>query len=262
METRKNEYRKTTKNLDEMSGRFLAEDLIRKWVQDILDEDTGTILPVERTEKLLTKGCFIDGSNLQTIQFYMESGDIREVTVSDQKRSAFELKNTHFFPWLTVIRIGEKNKKFILYAATLEMAVEIVKDYVELNFTRGFYILSVKSLEEGIILRDAILSADDPNEEQETRDEKKFYEILVKILTIEGDSSSETQHNFIVEARDVERSMEIINSYVDDRIKQRKTSNGEPVEEVSFKTMIETAKILPYNYYIDREFSLAYQTEQ
>ena len=79
---------------------------------------------------------------------------------------------------------------------------------------------------------------------------KKFYQIDTTVSIVDGSVTSPT---FVVEAKDVDRAMVIINDFISKRIRD------EEVEE--FEVKLETAKILSCNYIIEREFSMAYSEE-
>lgn len=262
IETRKNEVRYTTSDPQEMLGKFLAKRLLRTWKEDFADEETGEIVSIDRNEIIAELGQLIDGNLLAQIQFYMQAGEITEVTVSNQKREAFVVENTYQSPWMVVAEIEGKKKKFLLYASSLPLANEVVSDYVELNFTGKFIVLSAKSLESCIILKDTLQTiVEDPDGEL-IEDEagdcckplKKFYQIDANISV---NDNTVTISTFVVETKDADRAMMIIKDYVAKRMRERAEKNNE--EEGEFDVKLETAKILSCNYIIDQDFSMAYK---
>lgn len=264
IETRKNEIRIVTSNPQEMLGKFLAKRLLRSWKEDFADEDTGEIVSIERNEIIAELGQLIDGDMLARIQFHMETGEVKEVTVSNQKREAFIAENTYQSPWMVVAEIGGKKKKFLLYASSLLLANEVVSDYVELKFTGMFTVLSAKYLESCIILKDTLQAIVEDSGGEPIEDDsenglqplKKFYQIDANISVNDGMVSVST---FVVETKDVDRAMMIIKDHIAKKIKERAEKNQE--EEYEFDVKLETAKILSCNYIIDREFSMAYTEE-
>lgn len=66
----------------------------KTWKEDFLDEDTGTVVQIDRNSLLFTRGTVITQDVLAKIRFHMDAGEIKEVEVSNQQRVAFELKNT------------------------------------------------------------------------------------------------------------------------------------------------------------------------
>lgn len=261
LETRKNEVRITTANPQEMLGKFLAKKLLRTWKEDFVDEDSGEIVSIDRNEIIAELGQLIDGNLLAQIQFHIQAGEVKEVTVSNQKREAFVAENTYLSPWMVVAEIEGKKKKFLLYASSLSLANEIVSDYVELNFTGMFTILSAKSLESCIILKDTLKTIVEDSEgelidgdsDNGLQPLKKFYQIDANISV---NYDIVTVSTFVVETKDADRAMMIIKDHVSKKIKERAEKNQE--EECEFDVKLETAKILSCNYIIDQEFSMAY----
>jgi len=71
-----------TSTLEEMRGKFLSKRLLRTWKEDFSDEDTGEVVQIERNELILEIGTFLGQSELSEINFMLQSGDIKEVSVS------------------------------------------------------------------------------------------------------------------------------------------------------------------------------------
>ncbi len=259
--TRKNEIRFITDKPEEMLGKYLAKRLLRTWQDDFVDDDTGEVVSIDRNEIIADRGQLITGDLLAAIQFHLQAGDISEVEISNQKREGILSVCTRMFPWMVTICIASgKKKKFLLYASSIGMAVEIVCDYVELEFSGMFTLVSAKSLDSYIILKDKLLSIaecenidEDPEQNESCEPVKKFYQIDTTVSIFDGSVASPT---FVVEAQDVDRAMVIISDFVSRRIREKA---DEEVKE--FEVKLETAKILSCNYIIEREFSMAYSEE-
>jgi len=85
---------KTTSDLEEMKGLYLADRLFRTWKEDFVDEDTGETVQIERKEILFNKGTLLDSKTLAELNFFLQSGDITEVRVSNQQREAQRVLDT------------------------------------------------------------------------------------------------------------------------------------------------------------------------
>lgn len=60
---------KTTKaKLKKAIGRKLAARVLRKWVEDFVDEDTGEVVTIERNEIILERDVVLDEENIQLIE--------------------------------------------------------------------------------------------------------------------------------------------------------------------------------------------------
>jgi hypothetical protein len=255
IETRKDEVRLSTSDPHEMINKYLAERLLRGWEEDFVDEDSGEVVTIERHEVIADRGQFIDPELLSSINFYLQSGDVKEVFVSNQRREAVLEQNNHFFPWLATVRVGAKNKKLLLYATAMETAIEVLKDYVELNYSGAFQINQLKEYGSCIILRDSLKKyypdgdpEAEPIEETDELEGLKFYQIDV---AIEADEMNQFQ-TFVVETKDTEKAMIIINDYIV-RLNKENESNFEYCN-----VRLETAKVLSCDNYIEKEFSMAY----
>lgn len=108
-----------TSDPTQMVGKYLAKHLTRKWNEDFLDDNTGEVISVERSEIIFEKGTYIDRSNLPQIEFYMQCGEIDKVAVSDQCRQASIIENYTVTPWvITFIKDKKKNKNTTLCTFT------------------------------------------------------------------------------------------------------------------------------------------------
>ncbi len=155
METRKNEVKYLTLEPKQLLNKYIAKRVLKKWQETFVDEDTGEVTPIERKEILYDRGTKIDQDILARIRFDIESGDItEEIEVSNQPRVAFEVKNECLYPYIAQVRIKDKKKKFLFYSTGIEMSLEILKDFIELNYTDGFFISMVKEYDSCVILID------------------------------------------------------------------------------------------------------------
>ena len=59
--TRRTENRFTTSDTRDMMGKFLSGNLVRKWSENFIDEDTGEVATIERSEMIASMGALIDG---------------------------------------------------------------------------------------------------------------------------------------------------------------------------------------------------------
>ena len=252
--TRKSEILITSSEPAELRNKFLAKRLLRTWTEDFVDNQSGEVITIERSEVIADRGVLITGDMLSQLMFYIQSGDISEITVSNQRRVAAMLERNSMFPWTATVRLGEKKKKFILYACNLQMATEIVKDYVELNYVEYFDIIQVKEFTQAILLKDTLngFSQEDGSFEDERQleesEDQKFYQIDVTVITDDEDVSYPAQ--FVVETKDIDKSLVVIRSFLDERNAEREYKITE--------LKLEQAKIIPCDSFIEREFSMAY----
>lgn len=274
VETKKNEERYITSDPRKMLNKYLSKKVFKTWTEDFIDEDTGETVSIERNEILFDRGTLIDQDLLAKIRFYMEAGDIKEVEVSNQKRIAFEQESNYLHPYIAQAEIKDKKHKFLFYASTIDSAILILKDYIELNYSFAFTLTMIKEFDTCIILTDSLkerkidtlpldfkenkdLSVDE-EEHEEKPDEKKFYQIETKITFSED---GEYFYTFVVHTFNVDRAMMIITDYFnkkqDEKAEDAKKHSRE-FERQEIHAMVEVAKPIPIGRFIPKEFSMAY----
>ena len=233
-----------------MLNKYLAQRVLKTWTEDFIDEDTSEVVSIERNELLFQRGTLIAQDVLAQIRFCYESGDItKDIEVSNQKRLAVELVNDYLQPYIAQATIDSKKCKFLFYATSVDSALLLLKDYIELNFTAGFIINMVKEFDSCVILTDTL--------KEPKNCDRKFYQIETKILFDEDERSA----TFVVHTYNVDRAMMLITSYLkkkQDEHEQEAKEKGNPFEKKEIHTMIEVAKPISVGRFIPREFSMAY----
>lgn len=236
IETKKNEVREITSDISRMKGKYLVYDLKRSWREDFLDEGSGEVVSIERKELIYERGTLLQAEELSRIQFFMNEGSISEVEVSNQKRMSYEFKDTYIYPYMAQVDVGNKKKKFLMLASSVDNALEIVKDYVELNYTGRYQVSMVKEYENHIIIvdtmlkkplddvtklaldeelysreeRDQLLKGDDENKP----DTLKFYKIKARVSFSDEENKDEIFQSFIVNTYTAERAIMLINDFL------------------------------------------------
>ncbi len=277
-ETRKTEQRHVTSDPARMLNKYLVHDLMRKWTEEFLDEDTGTVVPIERHEMLYTAGTLITQDILAAIRFHMEAGDIKEVEVSNQQRMGFEYKSTYPHTWMVQAEVGDRKQKFLLHATGLQKSLEAAADYIELNYKGGFTFTAVKKFDVAVILVDTLkkftrddaalaylkdeMDASEYMEKEATDDTEasaegmKFYQVDAKIHET-GVDGWEFEQSFIVHTCNVDRAMMTINNY----LKEQEEKNAERMADYKARDLqasIEQVKVVPVNRFISDDFASAY----
>ncbi|MDR2009923.1 MAG: RNA polymerase subunit sigma [Bacteroidales bacterium] len=271
VQTRKDEVKFTTSNIKEMFGKFLSKRVLNTWKEDFVDESSGEIVTIERNEVLFEKGKYIDNDLLTQINFSLQSGEIQEVEVSNQRRLATHNKRNSLWPFKINAVIGGKNYAFILQAQSVTKAIEVATDYIELNYTSGFDISGVKALKSFIILNDRfkkrIIDSEsneevaevwkneekESNDGEEKRDDTKYYKIEAKV-EISSDEDEETEgypYDFLVKTKDVDTAKVVITSWINNKFKEKG-------EDRIIELSILSATPFPCNSIIEKEFCLAY----
>lgn len=260
IETKKDEVKFTTSDPQKMLNMYLSKRVLKPWVEDFVDEDSGEVVSIERNEVLFDAGKLIDHDLLTQIIFYIEAGDVKEVEVSNQKRDAYLTTDNGLYPYMVSASICGKSKKFLLYASSVMMAFDIANDYIELNYSGGFNISQVKSFSSCVIIEESKLKrlVDTPMgiktiEEEQLPVIKEYYKVETNIKLAEDREYTQT---FIVIAKDVDDAKDIINDWLKQEFDKKAAEKNEPAPD--FSTTLKSATIFSLHCTIEKEFSMAY----
>ena len=203
----------------QMNGKYVAEDLYRKWkeVEEKTDPKDGhkSNVEVEKKEIILKRGTLLDSDAIQTVQFHMQAGDITGVYCSAiQRRATLSTPPAWQKPWKVQLENSIKPKKhiIILYAKTAQDAISIATEYMERTYDGIFTFKSVGNFD------DAVFVAPKPRElkEGEKAPELTFYIISVSAKWRDDD---DVQNGVIVlQAENVDEAVGMI----EERIRSRR----------------------------------------
>lgn len=265
MKTKLNERRFETSDPREMLDMYLAKDVCKRWTEDFVDEDTGEVVTVKRTERIFLRGEHIDQDLLAKIRFSMEADGIESVSVSDQCRKATEYASSRTLYTAQAV-VGDKKQRFLLFATSVSQATEILKDYIELSYAADFELTAVKKEDYNIVLVDPLKheptdgEADEKEDgnadEDERSDDRKFYQITVTVTFTDHTTSTTA---FIVRTVKVDRAMLLIYEYLME-LDAKRGDESATGQDVSVD--IEAVKPLPINRFIPEEFSDEYINHQ
>lgn len=228
----------TTSDLKEMKGKYLAENLYRKWTEDFIDEDTGETVAMERREIIAERGKYIDNELLTEIDFFLQSGDISEVKISNVQRVGFE-NQRYTTIWAVTAEIKAKKKHFYLGANSIEMAHDIATDYIEQSYKGSFSVVAIKELSYVNIVPFVKENAPD--------NELKWHQIQLKIDFNEEHPAFENE--FIVKATDAEEAKALSEVFFNEHL------NGGKYE---FTSRLLSAKNINIEAVISHEFCMKY----
>ena len=119
-----------TSDPKDMLEKWLAEPVMRKWTEDFVDESTGELVSVERTEPIITTGTYCSQDIVQLITFHLQAGDIETVKVSERPPLN---KRTDLLTMNYIVSVGSMlpQTEYIYVAGvqTPEEAAKVVTDY-------------------------------------------------------------------------------------------------------------------------------------
>lgn len=271
IETRKDEIRYRTNDTRRMVGKFFASNVFKTWYEEVLDSDTGEVISIERNDLLFEVGKYIDEETAQSISFHIQCGDITDVEVSNQRRIARPDKRYSLLPFKATAVIGNKRKSFILQAQSATLAIEVVTDFIELNFTSRFVVDSVKAMPGCIIINDrfrrAVEEVEGGNEAgeetpdgEEARDDTKYYRIEADIVAKREDDEDEprpSSYDFIVKTRDIDTAKAVITAWLNTQLKKEAEKEGREI--TAFEVSLTSASPFNLNAIIPYAFCAAYK---
>lgn len=212
------ENRFTTDLPEMMVGMYAAEDVRRHWTEEVVDQDAGEVIPVDRSELVLERGTLIDADVASRLAFHLQAGDIKEVAVTDVQRTARLYERGSFLPWKVTFALGTKTETLILYARSLDDASAIAKDYIE-RTRKGYFVLqTVASFKECIVIEKEF-KEDEMMDADGNPIERAFYQLDTAALWRETGTAE--CHIFIALARDVDEAREQVEDWINHRANKR-----------------------------------------
>lgn len=238
METKFNEEVTRTSVLEEMKDKYLAERLLRTWHEDFTDEDTGEVVSIERNEIIFDKGIYLSNDIISQINFHLQAEDIKEVSVSNQKRCG-KIAKGYDSIWQISASVYGKKKTYLLYANSVQMAIEIVIDYLEQIIEGSFVIVNVKELSYDNLI---------PRLDNDTETERDFYKTEVEVTY---DGLEPFNRTYILQAKDAENAKNLIISFI--ALEHRKQD-----KKIKFDVTMLSAQTISCTDIIHYEFSKEY----
>lgn len=253
----------TTADVTECLGMYLAEDAIKVWKEDFVDKDTGIVETINRQSILMSRGTQIVGEKEASLRFYFQTGELSEVTVTDQNRQAFCVDYNPIGLWLVTARLNGKNRKFILYARNLEQSIQICKDFIELNFEGGFEFKSAKGFTNCTTITSKIAELGripDEGEEAENLDGAddskagEFYMMRIKITDYIGVRSNE----YLVYDSNADEARKQVEMFIAAGLNEAYEKGSIKEKDTAFSMNVESATIVNCYCVVPPEFSREY----
>lgn len=253
----------------EMVGFYLAEPLTKKWKEDFTDADTGEVITIDREEIILRRGVLVTAEQAQSISFYYQCGDIaKPLKLTNQRRQAEEYNGTGLKPYKVSAIINDKRHKFILEAQTVELAMEVARDWIELNYNGWFTIVGATALSNVILLNSTMERYNDQGEAEEVcgtgetdGETTRYYmaDAEVQIKYFGEDEPEEHKFTFIVKTLDVDTAKAAATAWITARMRKNNSQTADGKEISSVKTSLTAAKPFSCAALINRAFSEAYK---
>lgn len=264
--TRKDATIFTVTDAGQAIGYYLAEDLTKTWQEDFTDGDTGEVVTINRQEIIKRRGEIITPELASSLNFYIQAGDIETIRVSDQRRQATEYNNTRLKPYKVTALINNKRHQFILEAQTVELALDVARDWIELNYNGDFTLIGATALINVVLLNSTLERLNDETGDTEEisgsgeadGETTRYYkaEAEVKITYFGEEEPRDVNFTFIVKTLDVDTAKAAATAWIVARMKD----NNDPDHEISgVKTTLTSATPFSCTALINRAFCEAYR---
>lgn len=199
---------KKTLPLAEANGWYLTQNENRYWDEDLLDEDTGNVTTIERSEVLCGKGTCIN----PIIQSLLEQNGIKQVNVSNIQILGFQEKHLNLWEVLVKLRDnrGEKKNVYIVTANCPSDAEKFTSEYIEVNIDTTFEITKTN----GNLKYDRVIKMYDSEREQYEESGRypiKWYKCQVfAMIEDDDDGKNSGSRNILVQSTRIEKAIEAV----------------------------------------------------
>ncbi len=260
LKTRKDAVIFRVTDADEAIGYYLAEPLTKTWTEDFMDRSTGEVVSVRREDIIKRRGEFITPQEAPSLNFLIQSGEIESILVSDQRRLAAEYNDARLKPYKVTALINGKRQQFILEAQTASLAMDVARDWIELNYKGDFTIIGASALLNVVLLNSNLLSLEEAgavNDENEEGETGRFYkaDAEIKIKYFGEEEPREEKFTFIVKTLDVDTAKAAAAAWIAARAQERDADK----EISSIKTTLTAATPFSCTAIIPRAFCEAYK---
>ena len=242
---------------------YLAENVMRTWTEDFIDEDSGEVVSVERNEIEARKGDEADPNTLSALKFHIDTGDIKEVVFTNIRRGASFALGKRVSPYLVKINGWKTRLKILVKATDIQMARQTVEDFIEQTREGVFEFEMVKEVDGLVIIEDIL-----PHESDGTDGEiARYWHQLELYVSIASGSTPEAFkaaterarnveslpcHKFLVKASDAETAKKTVDEWIE------KSLRGGGKKSRLAGTVIKTASLYAVDIVIPGWFCQEY----
>lgn len=202
--TRFKEVRMRVSDPKQMVGKMLCENVQRKWTEDFVDEETGEIVQIERNELVMMRGRVLTQDDVAEINFHLQSGEVKDVLVSNQMRTGLYEPGDTPHHYEVVVRCNSVKHNILLYATCLPMAIQIAIDFCE-QILAGFIVMQSAKVSEYY----HIVSYTPKKEDEVLR------YFVVTVSHWDDKAEKNLDDLFLTQAKDADMAIDIIRAFID-----------------------------------------------
>lgn len=238
-------------------GMYLTKPALRVWEDEVFDTAEKKNVKVERHETIMAKGVMITKDDIPRLLFHFQSGELKQIEVSNQRRAAVEGNHYHIVGMVSAL-VNNKVVRLIMHTLSMKMALDIAKDYIEQHYKDYFTLTQAKVATSYSIIEETLLQLQDCTDERAIEDEienSRYYEISARVSHwCTGDPEPPVvERIFLCRTADVDVAKEVISRYI-----LKMQTERDPEKEHHVNVIIDEAKICNYTKVLPYEFSSPY----
>lgn len=264
IQTKFDEVRFYTDNPKEMLNRYTAESVYRKYDENLCTDGTGEVVTVNRQELIFERGEQLTADVLPRVQFFLDEGSIKRMYVSNQCRNGVAVFREYPMPYIVNVRFAASNSKFIVRAASMEMAIAEVKDWCEQKINGSFEVIYAKLASDFTIIEDTLRKlereelaqqtgtrvAEDGKEENDY--DLKYYQIDARTtVVVDGEvyGVEDEARTFLLRVKDADLAKVLIKKWINKRLDTRNVSEDRKIAITLDEAVVFNCnKIIPYAF--------------
>lgn len=257
------------KDAEFRTHKYLATNMTRSYSEDMVNAETGELVPIRRYDILAHRGDTINDDVIAQMRFHAQCHELDDFVISDQSRTGVAYQSSNMTVWkvsvVVVIDRKLKKKTFLLYACSMEQAVEIVTDYAEQVFDGAFQFTAVKSYHNCRIINRSFtkVNTEDGNDDTIQLDDM-FYMLDCVIEDSECKNNMIGAFSFLCRAANAERAKEIVHEYIAIKMADENKDDSSleqlpfTVNPESMRITIISANIVKCSNVIHPDFSMVF----
>lgn len=269
IQTKFDEVRFYTDNPKEMLNHYTAESVYREYDENLRSAETGEVVTVNRKELIFERGEQLTADMLSQVQFFLEEGSIKRMYVSNQCRSGVAVYREYPMPYIVNVRLGSGSSKFLVRAASMEMAIAEVTDWCEQKIGGAFEVIYAKLASDFTIIEDTLRKLEREElaqqtgtrvAEQDGKEEKeydlKYYQIDARTtVVVDGEvyGVEDEARTFLLRVKDADLAKVLIKKWLNKRLDARNVS-----EDRKIAITLDEAVVFNCNKIIPNAFSEVY----
>lgn len=210
-----------------INGKYLAEDMVKHWTEDFVDEDTKEPISIERNEIIKRRGIKIEADEMSSVLFYLQCGDVDYVCVCNETIRVNRYNPTYHYMYEIVISTTVGKDLYLVHANSIENAIVVLENWLAFyseydGEETNYSVVSVKRV--NYVSNEQDPDSGEDNDDQEGPEEvdddnDTFYKAVVKRSWSDvGDKPKSSCHVVIEKAQDVGEAKVLALSFAKDTL--------------------------------------------